>query len=145
VEQIAEVGWVHKTAFRRDLAERVVGHQQEALSTLDAPSHHILMWRTAKTLFEYPIEPIGGELQHPNEIHHSDGAVQIGSNVPLDAARLPRCHDTAPECNRLPFRSNRLLFRTRLIHSDRSGLTQGCSPASRQFSMNTSCTTLNRA
>jgi hypothetical protein len=88
------------------------------------------MWRTAKTLFEYPIEPIGGELQHPNKIHHSDGAMQIRANVPLDAARLPRRHDSAPQCKRL-------FFRMRLIRSyrsDRTGLTQSCSPALRQLS-----------
>lgn len=66
VEKIAEVRLVHKAAFARDLAKRVIGHQQEPLSTLDAPSDDILMRRATKTFFELPIEPTGGKLQHSN-------------------------------------------------------------------------------
>lgn len=54
--------------------------------------------------------------------------MQIRGNISLDAARLPRCHDTAPRCNPV-------LFRMRLIRvckrSDRSGLSHGCSLSSR--------------
>jgi hypothetical protein len=102
-ELITQVRLVHKAAVRRDSPKRILAHQQKLLRTFDTSSHYILMGRTAKTLFEYPIEPIGTELHHSNELRYLDGAMQMRGNIHLDRARLPRCHDTALPQNRLLF------------------------------------------
>jgi hypothetical protein len=102
-ELITQVRLVHKAAVRRDSPKRILAHQQKLLSTLDTPSDYVLMGRTTKTLFEYPIEAIGTELHHSNELRHLDGGMQMRGNIHLDRTRLPRCHDTALPQNRLLF------------------------------------------
>lgn len=102
-EQITEVRLVHKAAIRRDSPQRIVAYQQKVLSTLDTSSDYILMGRTAETLPEYPIKPIGTELHDSNEIRYLDGGMQMRCNIHLDRARLPRRHDTALPQNRLLF------------------------------------------
>jgi hypothetical protein len=51
-KKICEVRFVAKAAFRRDIAKRIIGHQQEPLSTRNAHAHDVLMWRATKALLE---------------------------------------------------------------------------------------------
>jgi hypothetical protein len=43
VEPVAEVRLACKAVFRGDLGEGIIGHQQKALGTLDAPAYEVLV------------------------------------------------------------------------------------------------------
>jgi len=91
VEQVSEVRLAYKAAFRGDLGEGIIGDQQKALSTLDAPAYEVLVRRTAKVVFEDALHPVWTTSDDPGEIGDSDAGMQIGCNMPLDATHLPRC------------------------------------------------------
>ena len=74
-EKIAEMRLVHKPAFHRNLCQRILGHQHEALSTLDTLAYDVLVRRTTECLLEDAAEPIWAIFHHPDEIHHSDGGM----------------------------------------------------------------------
>ena len=81
----------YKAAFRGDPGEGIVGHQQKALSTLDAPAYEVLVRRAAKVVFEDALYPVRTTSYDPGEIGDSDAGLQVGGNMPLDATHLPRC------------------------------------------------------
>src|SRR5271166_3732954 len=55
-EQVAHVRWVRKAAFHRNLAQRIVRNQQQALCTFDTAANDILVRRAAKALLEGAFE-----------------------------------------------------------------------------------------
>jgi hypothetical protein len=91
VEQVAEVRLAYKAAFRRDLGEGIIGHQQKALSTLDASAYEVLVRRAAKVVLEDALDPVRTASYDPGEIGDSDADLQVGGNMSLDATQLPRC------------------------------------------------------
>ena len=80
----------YKAAFRGDLGKGVIGHQQKALSTLDAPAYEVLVRRAAKVVLEDALYPVRTTSYDPGEIGDFDTGLQVGGNMPLDAAHLPR-------------------------------------------------------
>jgi hypothetical protein len=68
VEQVAEVRLAYKAAFRGDLGEGIIGHQQKALSTLDAPAYKVLVRRAAKVVLEDALYPVRTTSDDPGEI-----------------------------------------------------------------------------
>jgi len=65
-EEVSKVRLVNKSALSRNLAKRVVGHQQKLLSAGNAPAHNVLMGRAVKAVLEDSAESAGGTLEHPN-------------------------------------------------------------------------------
>jgi hypothetical protein len=88
-KEVGQVRFVDEAALSRDLAKRVVAHQQKLLSARNAPAHDVLMGRAVKAVFEDPAESIGGILEHPDQIRHPDCRVQMCGDVCLHAACLP--------------------------------------------------------
>jgi hypothetical protein len=91
VEQVAEVRLANKAAFRGDLGDGIIGHQQKALSTLDAPAYEVLVRRAAKVVLEDAPYAVRTTSYDPGEIGDSDAGLQVGGNMPLEATHLPRC------------------------------------------------------
>ncbi len=120
------MGLIHKAAFCGDCAKRVIRHQHEALSALDASANDILMGRTAKDFFECAFQAKGAEVYDPSQMHHFDAGMQIYRDIPLDAPCLPWRQGTARAANRDPFRK---LDRSGWIRG-RAGLHHRCSPIS---------------
>jgi hypothetical protein len=61
------------------------------LSALDAPAYEVLMRRAAKIVLEDALDPVRTASYDRGEIGDADGGLQVGGNMPLDAAYLPRC------------------------------------------------------
>jgi hypothetical protein len=78
-----------KAAFCRDLVKRVVGYHHQVFGPLDSLTYYIPIWRTPKMFFEDSSELTGTKVQDTSEIHHSNGGMQICSDIPLDAAGSP--------------------------------------------------------
>jgi hypothetical protein len=92
VEQVTEVRLANEAAFRRDLAQGIIRQYQETLSTLDTPAYEVLVRRAAKVVLEDALDPVRTASGDPGEIGDSDAGMQVGGNMPLDAAQLPRHH-----------------------------------------------------
>jgi hypothetical protein len=83
---------IGKTAFRRNLAQRIVGHRHQFLSACDSHSPDILARSTAKAHLECAIELASAELHHLGEISPIDLRAEVDGYVTLNAARLPKLH-----------------------------------------------------
>jgi hypothetical protein len=87
--------FIRKTTFRCDLAQRVAGHEHQVLSVCNSHSPDVLKGRTAKTRLECSIELALTEMRHPCEIAQFDLRGKVDGHIALNAARLPKLHESA--------------------------------------------------
>jgi hypothetical protein len=92
-ETMAEMTRMRKSAFRRDLSERVAAHAHEMLSPLDSHANDILLGSAAKTSSERSFEFVAAELRDLGQVCQLDLCLQMDGYISLHAADLPRLHE----------------------------------------------------
>jgi hypothetical protein len=77
MERSIEVGLIRQTAFNRDLRERQVRLQHQALSALNSPAHHISVRRFVETFPKGPAEVVHALFDQPRQIRRTDCGVEV--------------------------------------------------------------------
>jgi hypothetical protein len=90
-----KVRLIRKAAFGGDLAQRVAGYRHQLLSARNSHSPDVLTERAAKTRLERAIECASAEMRHFGKISQFDLRVEVDGHVTLNAARLPKLHESA--------------------------------------------------
>jgi hypothetical protein len=89
------MGLVRQAASRRDLTERDVRGQHQALGTLHASTHEVAMRRIAEADSERATEVVRTQSNKRRELFDCDRRLEISLDMCCDFADLPRRQATA--------------------------------------------------